>query len=88
MPPLKELDPEIEDRTVAAVIEDANGWNVFTHTLDGGSAMMWVSGNKVRPRVGDRLRVYGTHPIRGLDVNGQEIYYRPPAGWEDLLDLS
>lgn len=82
---LKALDHEFEDRQICAVIVRDGGWDVFTYTLDGGAAMFWVSAGGVEPRAGDAVRCYGGKSMRGVDINGQEVYYRPPASWDETL---
>lgn len=78
---LKELDPEIQDRQIAAVFRHEGGWEIYLDGPTGGSAPLWVPERFGEPRAGDRARIYGRRTIRGLDINGAEVFYRLPDGW-------
>lgn len=83
---IQELDPEIDERVVSAVFTEEGGWKVLAESDNGNVRLLWVPAQAVIPRVGDRLRIYGHHHLRGLDINNQSIFYALPPLWDaDLL---
>lgn len=65
-------DTEYRDSTVAKVSEvseegfaftDANGWSLYVRS-------------GAPPKVGDHVRFYGRHTVRGVAFNGRVAYYR------------
>lgn len=73
----KEDDHEYREATIAKVEEEENGWYV---TFDDHWSL-YLPNRGIVPRVGDTCRQYGKgigYAVRGVDINGQEVYYRTP----------
>lgn len=74
----KATDTEYEDTIIEAVTDHEDGYSITTQ--DGWS--FWVPKGGPIPHVGSRARFYGRgigYVVRGLDIDGQEVYYRTPA---------
>jgi hypothetical protein len=67
-----------QEEVITAVREDPQGYEIMM-----GSLAFYISKvYRVEPKVGDTIRLYGKglgYPIRGVDINGKELYYRTPA---------
>ena len=84
---LRDLDPEIDDRVVSAVFTEQGGWKVFAESGTGNVRLLWVPAQRITPRVGDRVRVYGSQRLRGIDINDESIFYELPPLWDvDIFD--
>lgn len=79
-------DNEYQDKTIEKVefyddgcsITDTDGWTLFLSKED-------LLKNKVEPKKGDTARFYGAgigSIVRGVFINGQEIFYRTPEEQE------
>lgn len=78
----KQEDSEYRDLNIKEVRKEGNDWSITTD--DGWS--FFVSNKGVEPHVGDRARFYGKGVgsiVRGLDINGQEVFYRTPEQQEE-----
>jgi hypothetical protein len=80
----KSEDTEYQDHIIQKVEPSADdkGWAI---TFDGGMGF-WVPNNGVVPTVGATVRFYGRGlgcPVRGLDIDGQEVFYRTPEQQEE-----
>ncbi len=70
-------DAEFEETTVTKVTADGDGFSIGRE--DGFS--FFVPNQLVIPAVGDTARFYGKgigYPVRGLFLNGVEVFYRTP----------
>jgi hypothetical protein len=74
----KPFDQEYEEQVLTEVREHDDHWEICA---DGG----WLTIDKVpgiAPKVGSVARYYGKgfgYPVRGVDIDGQEVYYRSLA---------
>lgn len=69
-------DLEFEPKEITNVRTEKDGWVI---TTDGWS--FFVPDKGVEPKVGQTATFYGKgigHTVRGLDIDGQEIFYRTP----------
>lgn len=76
MRPEKILDMAFEEHILDTVIPSENGGWEIGH---GISMFSCPPGSPVIPVVGSRARFYGDgigRPVRGLDIDGQEVFYR------------
>ncbi|MFH1780580.1 MAG: hypothetical protein ABH841_01035, partial [Candidatus Nealsonbacteria bacterium] len=80
----KHEDREYQETKVAAVKEYKEGWEI-TRKDDW---VFYVSKEHgVEPKIGQVARFYGGgigRPVRGLDLNGQEVFYRTPEQEAEL----
>lgn len=68
-------DSKYQDETITQVREGDDGWEIGIR----GSAFFYLSKpSPVEPKVGMTCRTYGLmgHPIRGVFLDGQQVYYR------------
>lgn len=73
---MKSSDTEFEDHTVKAVEEQEKG---YTLTYENGWSFWCDKKPGIVPRVGSTARQYGRGigcAVRGLDIDGQEVFYR------------
>jgi hypothetical protein len=71
-------DLEYEDHVISEVTRGEDGWGF---TMEDGLGF-FCPDRGIEPHVGDTARLYGKgfgFVVRGLDINGQEIFYRTPA---------
>jgi hypothetical protein len=76
-------DDEYEDKIIAAVEVGKDGI-VDSFTTDDGWTLGWRADAPLVPRPGDWVREYGRgigSPVRGLFVNGVEIWYQTDADY-------
>lgn len=76
MNPAKALDSEFEEHVITGVRPSDGGWSIDMHGLG-----FFCPDRGIEPRVGSIARLYGGGlglPVRGLDIDGQEVYYRTP----------
>lgn len=74
----KENDLEYRDEVILSAEESQDGWTI---ALEDKSLFFVSKEWGVEPHPGDTARFYGKgvgSPVRGLDINGQECYYRTP----------
>lgn len=72
----KRIDREYEDRPVTSVEPSKGGWSIGTDAYS-----FFVPDHGVEPHVDDTARFYGRgfgSVVRGLDLNGVEVFYRTP----------
>lgn len=78
---MKELDRSAEKVTIEEIHEHADSWSISTKEGCG-----FMIGKKwgVEPKVGDIVTLYtqGISFIRGIDLNGQELFYKTDAELE------
>jgi hypothetical protein len=75
---VKTQDTDFEDVVIEAAEADSEGYTLTRK--DGFSFFMPECG--IIPKAGDTARFYGKgigFPVRGLDINGQECFYRTKA---------
>lgn len=75
----KARDSNFEDQVITDVVDDGDSWQV---NCDG--ACLVVSkpkGKNISPRPGMVMRTYGGFgfPVRGVDIDGEEVFYRTPS---------
>lgn len=72
--PLTKVEPSKAGDCWSITRED--GWSLLVPRLE--MPPHWTS---PEPAVGDVIRVYGSfgRPVRGITLNGQVVFYRPPA---------
>ena len=73
---MKSTDTEYEDHVITEVTESETHYSVMMGPMGFGISKEYG----IRPKTGDTIRLYGTfgRPIRGVDLNGVELYYRTP----------
>ncbi len=72
-----ENDTEYREHVIESV--DADG---RCFTFDSGTGFCVPEDSAIPPQVGDVIRIYGRgfgYAVRGLFINGQEVYYRTPV---------
>jgi hypothetical protein len=77
----KATDQEYEDHVIDAVESTTDGWAI-THD---GLTLSIPRKDGIEPHVGDIARFYGSglgSVVRGVDINGAEVYYLTPADQE------
>ncbi len=80
----KHEDREYEEVKVAAVQEYGDGWEI---TREDGWSFCVPKEHGVKPKVGQIARFYGGgigYVVRGLDLDGQEVFYRTPEQEAEL----
>jgi hypothetical protein len=77
-------DTEFEAATIKEVRDSSTYWSIAT---TNSYCFSLEKKHGVEPKVGDKIRVYGTfgHPIRGVVVNGVVAFYRT-AGEQDEIN--
>jgi len=77
-------DTEFEATTIKEVRDSSTYWSIAT---TNSYCFSLEKKHGVEPKVGDKIRVYGTfgHPIRGVVVNGVVAFYRT-AGEQDEIN--
>lgn len=78
---MKELDKSAENYTIEEIHEHDDSWSISTKE---GSGFMIRKKWGVEPKVGDIVTLYtkGFSFIRGIDLNGQELFYKTDAQLE------
>jgi hypothetical protein len=74
---MKSNDTEFEEHVITKVEDFGDGWGIHQ-----GSCVLCIPKYNAMPKVGDVARFYGRgfgFPVRGVDVNGVEVYYRTAA---------
>lgn len=72
---LREMD-EHEDTTIVSV--NKTGKRSYSFTMETGFSF-GISDTDIVPKVGDKIRLYGKgfgYTVRGVEINGEEVYYR------------
>ena len=82
---IRELDPDIDDRVISAVFVDEGGWRILAESDTGNVRLVWVPAQRIVPRLGDNLRIYGHRHLRGIDINGENIFYSLPPLWDSEI---
>jgi hypothetical protein len=80
----KANDTEYRDVVIKKVEPEGDGQGWAITSSDGWS--FFVPDEGVEPHVGDTARFYGRgigSIVRGLDINGQEVFYRTPEEQEE-----
>jgi len=80
----KHEDSEYQETKVVTVKEYEEGWEI---TRKDGWAFYISKEHGVEPKVGQVARFYGGdigRPVRGLDLDGQEVFYRTPEQEAEL----
>lgn len=80
---LKAEDKQYKDEIIEKVTPGDAGWTI---TFDGGTCFFVSKDSGVEPHVGETARFYGEgfgRPVRGLDINGREVFYRTPEQQEE-----
>ena len=75
----KHEDHEYQEIKVAAVKKCEMGWEI---TREDRWVFYVPKVHGIKPKVGQVARFYGGgigYPVRGLDLDGQEVFYRTPA---------
>lgn len=76
----KHFDLEYEDNVITDVQPTEGGYEI------GMSGIWFHIPRTVEPHVGDTARLYGKglgYVVRGVDINGQEVFYRTPTEQEE-----
>lgn len=80
-------DTQFEDTTITSVRAEADGWSVG----NSQGFSFWVkSSSPVEPKVGMSARFYGKgigSRVRGLFLDGQEVFYRTEAEDEEKHEI-
>lgn len=80
----KHEDREYQETKVVAVKKDKEGYEI---TREEGWMFYVSKEHGVEPKIGQVARFYGGgigRPVRGLDLNGQEVFYRTPEQQAEL----
>lgn len=75
----KANDTEFQDHVISGVVDE--GGDYFAITRDDGWSIGIPKDAGIVPKVGDSIRYYGKgigSTVRGIDINGQEVWYRTP----------
>lgn len=78
---MKELDRTAEDYSIKEITDGDDCWYISTKE---GSGFVIYKKWGVEPKVGDKVTLYtkGFSLIRGIDLNGQEVFYKTDAQLE------
>jgi hypothetical protein len=75
----KKANDTYQEHVLSKVTESESGWEI---NFDGSSCFFIPKKHGVQPRKGDKMRMYGKgfgYVIRGVDLNGVEVYYKTDA---------
>lgn len=74
---IKALDRQFEEHVITEVSRGRKGYTI-TMGNSGFGLSDEYNKKKIVPKARDAIRIYGGfgYPIRGVDINGQEVYYR------------
>lgn len=79
----KDQDIEYKDEIIERVEEYTDGYMI---SFDGGTCFSFSKESGIRPEVEQTARFYGKGfgwIVRGLDIDGQEVFYRTPEQQEE-----
>lgn len=75
----KDLDLDFEEYTITQVTEGGYSDKKPYYSINFDGCGCSFEKTQIVPKVGDIVRLYGKgfgYPIRGVDINGQEVFYR------------